>query len=137
MGRPNESSPFRSDESSYFPHLPPYKAPETGLLSYIPLSLLPYAELARIDKPGFAPVWLVHVFGILHAGIILQVPSSEVLYLVAFFIPACMVLMSINFAWNDSCDFQYDRKVARTRHRPLVRGAVSLPQLYCSIAHSR
>ena len=127
MGRPDELSDALSDRLSHFPDLPPYKAPSTGLLSYVPPLLLPYAELARLDKPGFVCVWMVHVFGVLHAGIILQAPPSEVLHLVAFFIPACELLMCLNFAWNDCCDFPYDKMVARTRYRPLVRGAVSLP----------
>ena len=128
MGKTRIVPHVRSEHhSSFFPNLPPHRPPSTGLLSYVPHLLLPYAELARIDKAGFAVLWVVHVLGILHAGIILQAPLSEVLYLVAFFCPACEFLMFVNFAWNDSCDFQYDGKVARTRHRPLVRGAVSLP----------
>ena len=120
-------SNVRPNHQKYFPDLPPYKLPSTGFMSNVPLSVLPYAEMARIDKPGFAVLWMVHVYGLLHAAIILQAPLSKVLYLVAFFAPACWLLMSVNFTWNDSCDPQYDRKVARTRHRPLARGAVSLP----------
>ena len=109
-----------------FDHLPQYEAPSTGLLTYVPNQLLPYAELARIDKPGLAPLWIVHSLGILQAGIILQAPPSVVFRLIAFFLPACEVLMCVNFAWNDTCDSEYDAKVARSRHRPLVRGAVTI-----------
>ena len=117
--QPNHASPF--------PDLPAYKPPSTGLLSYIPPVLLPYVELARVDKPGFAPMWAVHVVGILQAGIILRASLAEIIHLTIYFIPACEFLASINFAWNDTCDYRYDGYVARTRHRPLVRGAVSLP----------
>ena len=127
MGTKKELSCVRPDHTLPFPDLPAYKPHSAGLLSYVPLSCLPYAELARIDKPGFVAIWMIHLFGIIQAGIVMQAPLSEVLYLVAYFIPACEFFMSFNFAWNDTCDFQYDSKVARTRHRPLVRGAVSLP----------
>ena len=126
MGKADKSPHVQFSPHPLLRHLPPYKAPSTGLLSFVPTFLLPYAELARIDKPGFATLWIVHMFGILHAGIILQAPPSKVFYLIAYFFPACWFLMCLNFAWNDSCDPTYDRKVARTRHRPLVRGALSL-----------
>ena len=122
----SKSAPF-SHNGTLFPDLPPYTTPSTGLLSYVPESVLPYAELARIDKPGFIALWLVHAFGALHAGILMHSPSSEVQKRLAFFLVANEILMSVNFAWNDSCDSHYDAKVARTRHRPLVRGAISLP----------
>ena len=109
-----------------FPNLPSYKPPSSGLLSWIPPSILPYAELARLDKPGYAPLWMIHTYGILQAGVFLHAPPSKVFSLIAFFCTACELLMCANFAWNDSCDASYDGKVARTRHRPLVRGAVSL-----------
>ena len=125
MQRKNRSTNGPSADDPPFSHLPPYKAPNTGLLSYVPRLVLPYAELARIDKPGFALLWIVHTIGIVQAGIIMKTPLSELLHMVIFFLPACWVLMCVNFAWNDTCDFSYDAKVARTRHRPLVRGDVS------------
>lgn len=117
----------KAEKDPLFADLPPYEVPTTGLLSYVPRFILPFAELARIDKPGFIALWLVHAFGILHAGLIIQVPPGEVLRSLAFFVVACQILMSVNFAWNDSCDSRYDGQVARTRHRPIVRGAISLP----------
>ena len=119
-------SPSQPRGKNTFHDLPPYTTPATGLLSYIPHYLLPYAELARLDKPGFIALWLVHAYGILHAGILLHTPLAKILRLLALFIPACEILMSVNFAWNDICDRDYDGEVARTRHRPLVRGALSL-----------
>ena len=126
MGRASDLSRPRANHAPSFPDLPPYQVPSTGLLSHVPLLLLPYAELARIDKPGFVINWTVHVIGILHAGILLQAPLPEMFYLALYLLPACEVLTCVNFAWNDSCDSHYDAKVARTRHRPLVRGAVAL-----------
>ena len=127
MGGSKVAPRTHPQNDSLFFDLPPYKAPSVGILSYVPHIILPYAELARIDKPGFITLWLVHAFGILHAGLILQAPLPEVLHLLAFFVAASAFLMSVNFAWNDSCDSHYDGKVARTRNRPLVRGAISLP----------
>ncbi|KAL8725050.1 MAG: hypothetical protein Q9166_007604 [cf. Caloplaca sp. 2 TL-2023] len=114
-----------STEGKPFSELPPYEAPSTGILRYVPVSILPFAELARIDKPGFAVLWFVHAFGVLHAGLLLQGPPSEILGTLIYFIVPCQIFMSVNFAWNDTCDINYDGKVARTRHRPLVRGAIS------------
>ena len=126
MGRTSDLARPQPNHALSFPDLPPYEIPSSGILSYIPRFLLPYAELARIDKPGFAILWILHIIGILHAGILLQAPLSEILYLTVYFFPACEILMCVNFAWNDSCDSHYDAKVARTRHRPLVRGALDL-----------
>ena len=123
----NSKSASSSHNGTLLPDLPPYTTPTTGLLSYVPGSVLPYAVLARIDKPGFIPPWLVHAFGALHAGILMHSPSLEVLKMLAFFLVASEILVSVNFARNDSCDSHYDAKVARIRHRPLVRGALSLP----------
>ena len=127
MGEKSSPRRFCVSPHQSLSDLPPYAIPSDGLLRNVPLSLLPYAELARVDKPGVALLWFVHVFGILHAGTLLRTPLPDVLYTIAFFFPACEVLMCANFAWNDICDVEFDGRVARTRHRPLVRNALSLP----------
>ncbi|KAI1764372.1 hypothetical protein GGR53DRAFT_466356 [Hypoxylon sp. FL1150] len=70
------SPPAKDQDLNLFPQLPSYSDPTTGLLSLLPRSMIPYAQLMRLDRP---------------AG------------LYAFYFPA------------------------RTRHRPLARGAVSTP----------
>lgn len=105
-----------------------YQPPSVGVFAFFSERWRPYAELARLDKPGFALLWIVHLCGILLASILDPRPVDNVLKLAAFFLFACQVLMWLNFAWNDTCDVKFDRQVFRTRHRPLARNALTLPQ---------
>lgn len=50
----NRSTNDPSADDPSLSHLPPYKALNSGLLSYLPRLVLPYAGLARMDRPGFA-----------------------------------------------------------------------------------
>ena len=46
-----------------------YKSPENGLMSHVPTSWLPFAELMRLDRPnGFWYFYLPHLYGTLHAA---------------------------------------------------------------------
>ena len=39
-------------EPNLFAHLPPYQFPTSEVVAWLPLSLVPYAELMRLHKPG-------------------------------------------------------------------------------------
>jgi 4-hydroxybenzoate polyprenyltransferase len=107
---------------------PQYHPPKSGVLSHIPHSWVPYAELMRISKPtGILMIWLPHVLGTLyvsasspaHASLAHLLYTNTILFVYAFF------LRSTGCAWNDLQDIEFDRQVRRCRNRPLARGAIS------------
>ncbi|MCJ1309050.1 hypothetical protein MMC25_002705 [Agyrium rufum] len=144
-GPSSTSSPRKDESTNLFPYLPPYTPPRTGLLSYLPSSLVPYAELMRLHRPaGYYAFYFPHLFGTLYASAILPslsaqslssgptilTPSSQSLIPLLlranlFFLPGCLLLRGASCSWNDTVDIPYDRRVARCRHRPLARGALS------------
>ncbi|KAG8164211.1 hypothetical protein KVR01_006129 [Diaporthe batatas] len=121
------------DDCNPFPHLPPYQHPKTGLLSKLPHSVVPYAELTRIDRPaGWLGVYFPFLIGLIYAGCISgDDEASDPLALGSLairLIPFSMLLRSAACTWNDTVDQDFDRRVARTRHRPVARRAVSTNQ---------
>ena len=99
------------------------------MLSKLPASWVPYAELSRIEKPGglygFYMAYLIGLgFGACVAGPAIVTPvtlagTAGVLLVYNVFLrgAACTA--------NDILDREYDRKVARCRSRPVARGAVT------------
>ncbi|MCJ1374394.1 Para-hydroxybenzoate--polyprenyltransferase, mitochondrial precursor (PHB:polyprenyltransferase) [Loxospora ochrophaea] len=118
----------RAPKSHPFPDLPPYRPPKTGLVSYLPASLVPYAELMRLHKPaGYYAFYFPHLFGTLYASILLspRPAFSHLLRINLIFMLGSLILRGAACTWNDTLDASYDRLVARCRHRPIARGAVS------------
>ncbi|KAL9118843.1 MAG: hypothetical protein Q9187_004600, partial [Circinaria calcarea] len=105
-----------------------YHPPQTGLLSYLPSSWVPYAELVRLDRPtGILYFYLPFLFGLLYAACVAQPitpPSSLFTTHIPLFI-SIVLLRGAAVAWNDVVDRDLDRQVARCRFRPVARGAVS------------
>ncbi|KAL1988056.1 hypothetical protein VTN96DRAFT_1087 [Rasamsonia emersonii] len=110
-----------------------YRPPCHGIFRVLPASWIPYAELMRLDRPAgyYAFYW--------HYGIGLSFGASVCRPLAA---PATLVMLAVYLAlWvvilrgavctvNDNLDQDFDRQVARTRFRPIARGAVSTGQGY-------
>ncbi|KAI0404423.1 UbiA-domain-containing protein [Xylaria palmicola] len=117
----------------YFPHLPAYSDPTTGILSKLPHSWVPYAQLMRIDRPGgLYAFYFPYLIGLTYSACIAS-PSPEprwVLSVAAVLLPFNVVLRGAACAWNDTVDQDFDRRVARCRHRPVARGAVSTAQAH-------
>ena len=110
-----------------------FKYSEAGVLTYLPSSWIPYAELMRIHKPvGTMNIYFPYLFGALFAGCV-SVPSiqpkSLLIHSVAL-LGAAFVLRSAGCTWNDIADRDLDRLVVRTRRRPMARGAISLLAAY-------
>ena len=105
-----------------------YQRPDKGILSYLPLVCVPYAELIRLSKPtGVFNIYFPYLFGILYAACrgpmnmhLISQRSAELLI-------AAFVLRSLGCSWNDIIDRNIDRQVSRSRHRPMARGAISMP----------
>ncbi|KAL8940473.1 MAG: hypothetical protein Q9216_002802 [Gyalolechia sp. 2 TL-2023] len=104
-----------------------------GLLSVLPESWIPYAELMRLDRPaGFYAFYIPYLVGLGYAACIADtVPSRARLFsLSVLFFFVCILLRGVACAWNDNVDQEYDRKVARCRLRPIARGVITTRQAH-------
>ncbi|KAI9661831.1 MAG: hypothetical protein M1821_009070 [Bathelium mastoideum] len=93
----------------------------------------PYLELMRLSNPvGSMMIYIPHLLGCLLAlGI--QRPHDALYKLLTanlVFVPASAMLHATGCSWNDIVDADLDRQVARTRSRPMARGAISLGNAY-------
>jgi 4-hydroxybenzoate polyprenyltransferase len=92
--------------------------------NWLPASMRPYARLARLDRP--IGTWLLLFPG--WWGIALasgRWPSPELL---ALFALGAVAMRGAGCTLNDIADRDFDRRVARTRLRPLPSGAVTVWQ---------
>jgi len=110
-----------------------YKPPTTGILSRLPSSLVPYAELIRLEKPtGTYYLYLPCLFSTLLAGLLsTPVPApNSIVATNALFLLGSAIFRGAACTWNDTLDRDLDAKVTRTRLRPLPRGAVTASQAH-------
>ncbi|KAK4148766.1 hypothetical protein C8A00DRAFT_47468 [Chaetomidium leptoderma] len=102
-------------------------------VSGLPASWVPFVQLARLSPPAaLALIYFPHLFGavlaaITHGGYDSDAPAPP-----AVLLRACSVLLIGSFffsnaahAWNDLIDAPLDAQVARTRSRPIPRGAIT------------
>ena len=121
------SSPEKQP-TNLFPNLPPYKPPQHGLLSYLPSSWVPYGELMRLSRPiGILIIYCPYLFGTMFAAAVSQPPPSPASTLKTnlVLLIATVFLRGGAVAFNDLADRDLDGKIARTRHRPLARKAIT------------
>jgi 4-hydroxybenzoate polyprenyltransferase len=94
-----------------------------GLLALLPAGARPYALLARFDRPIGA--WLLFWPGawaiLLPGG-----PLDRAAWLIVLFGIGAIAMRGAGCVYNDIVDRDLDRRVARTRDRPLASGRVSL-----------
>ncbi|TVY15218.1 Mitochondrial 4-hydroxybenzoate polyprenyltransferase [Lachnellula arida] len=106
----------------------PYQPPTTGLLSVLPSSWVPYAELIRLDKPtGTYYLFFPCLFSTLLAAP-LAVPIASPLSVVGtslLFFSGALIMRGAGCAINDLWDRNLDPHVTRTRLRPIARGAIT------------
>jgi 4-hydroxybenzoate polyprenyltransferase len=91
-------------------------------------SLRPYLRLARLDRPIgwwllFLPCWWSAAL----AGIAQYRAGPNFLHVLLCLFGA-ITMRAAGCVYNDMIDRDLDKKVARTRNRPLASGAVSVPQ---------
>jgi 4-hydroxybenzoate polyprenyltransferase len=93
-----------------------------GLIRWLPASARPYALLARFDRPiGWWLLFWPGAWGVLLAGG-LKTHWQLILWLLL----GSIAMRGAGCVYNDIVDRDLDARVARTRTRPLVSGAVSL-----------
>ncbi|CAI6097146.1 unnamed protein product [Clonostachys chloroleuca] len=108
--------------------LPPYQPPQTGILSAIPKSWVPYAELTRIDKPaGTYYLMFPCIFSTLLAApmALPMATPGTVLGTSALFFTGALIMRGAGCSINDLWDRNLDPQVTRTRLRPIARGAIT------------
>jgi 4-hydroxybenzoate polyprenyltransferase len=93
-----------------------------------PSAVKPYLRLSRFDRPIGAwllliPCWWSAALAAVHAGW----PLPNVWHLILFFIGA-FVMRGAGCTWNDIADHDIDKRVERTRLRPIAAGQVTLSQ---------
>ena len=110
-----------------------YQPPTSGFLSILPPALVPYAELSRLDKPaGWVYLFFPCAFStLLAAPMASPIPSLvSVGSTTALFLSGAVIMRGAGCTVNDLWDRNFDPQVARTRLRPIARGAVKpLPAL--------
>jgi 4-hydroxybenzoate polyprenyltransferase len=93
-----------------------------GLSAWLPAALVPYALLMRLDRPIGS--WLLFLPG--PWAFAIAAPSwGRGLWLTLLFGVGAVVMRGAGCVVNDLWDRDLDRKVERTRGRPLASGAVS------------
>ena len=106
--------------------LPTYEAPKTGLVSYLPRNWIPYAELMRLDKPaGTYYLFFPCLFSTLLAASYTGSGFLPVLNTTLCFFSGALIMRGAGCTINDLWDRNLDPHVARTRLRPIARGAVT------------
>lgn len=109
------------------PILPAYSPPTSGFLSYLPPSVVPYAELMRLDKPtGTYYLFFPCLFSTLIAAPMAMPMASplSVCGTTALFLAGALIMRGAGCSINDLWDRNLDPHVARTRLRPIARGAI-------------
>lgn len=107
--------------------LPAYSPPKTGLLSILPSSWVPYAELIRLDKPtGTYYLYFPCLFSTLLAAPLATPMASpiSVIGTALLFFSGALIMRGAGCTINDLWDRNLDPHVRRTRLRPIARGAV-------------
>ncbi|KAH7134815.1 UbiA prenyltransferase family-domain-containing protein [Dactylonectria estremocensis] len=108
--------------------IPTYQPPKSGILSMIPASWVPYAELIRLDKPaGTNYLFFPCLFSTLMAApmaIPMASPGSVIGTSLLFFSGA-LIMRGAGCSINDLWDRNLDPQVTRTRLRPIARGAIT------------
>ncbi|KAI1131078.1 UbiA-domain-containing protein [Nemania abortiva] len=103
-----------------------------GWVGLLPAWCTPWIQLCRLCPPAaLFLVFFPNVFGVLHSATA-QTNAKTAADLAGEVVWACGVLFVGSFfgsngahAWNDLVDAPLDAQVARTRDRPIPRGAVS------------
>jgi len=93
----------------------------SGWVRYLPAQLIPYAILARFDRPIGA--WLLFLPGLWSICLAAPTLKSGIWLTILFFIGA-ITMRGAGCVVNDFWDRKLDAKIARTAGRPLASGAL-------------
>ncbi|KAL2834987.1 hypothetical protein BDW59DRAFT_168319 [Aspergillus cavernicola] len=98
----------------------------SGWLKSVPDSALPFVQLARLSPPaGLFLIYFPHLFGLLLAVILTELPAADVVHESALLLGASFFVSNAIHTWNDLIDASLDAQVERTCKRPIPSGGVS------------
>ena len=98
------------------------------LMRYVPQAYRPYALLARLDRPiGF---WLLALPGMWSIFLASGGLSFKALWMTVLFGVGAIAMRAAGCVVNDLWDRDLDRRVERTRGRPLASGVVSMKNAF-------
>ncbi|KAI9038148.1 4-hydroxybenzoate polyprenyl transferase family protein [Aspergillus affinis] len=108
-----------------------YVPPKTGLISLLPKTWIPYAELLRLQNPiGTYCLFFPCAFSTLLATVVAEQPIAplQVIGTTGLFFAGALIMRGTGCAINDLLDRRFDPFVERTKFRPIARGAITPPQ---------
>ncbi|KAI0017800.1 UbiA prenyltransferase [Xylariomycetidae sp. FL0641] len=127
--------PPPSEKNAPIPSSPPSLAHQYGghhsgtWVACLPASWTPYIQLARLSPPAaLFLIFFPHAFGLLLAAIHQHHSPPLLLRPAAALLAGSLFFSNAAHAWNDVVDAPIDGAVARTRARPIPRGALSIRQ---------
>ncbi|KAF3352260.1 Pre-mRNA-splicing ATP-dependent RNA helicase PRP28 [Verticillium dahliae VDG1] len=127
--RQSGTTAIQETPDKHFPLAEPvYTPPTTCILSVLPKSWVPYAELIRIDKPtGTYYLFFPCLFSTLMAAPMAMPMASplSVLGTTFLFFSGALIMRGAGCTINDLWDRNLDPHVTRTRFRPIARRAVT------------
>ncbi|OCH90722.1 4-hydroxybenzoate polyprenyl transferase [Obba rivulosa] len=98
-------------------------------VDHAPTKLQPYLHLARVDKPiGTMLLFLPCTWSITMASYALELPYTVPLKYIGLFGIGALIMRGAGCTINDMWDRNFDKAVARTKDRPIAKGAITLPQ---------
>ena len=93
-----------------------------------------FIELTRLNKPiGFMLLFWPCSWGLAYANIYNQSQNLFFYYLILFFIGS-VLMRSAGCIFNDIVDKDFDKKVKRTKTRPIASGKISITQSFLYVA---
>ena len=93
-----------------------------------------FIELTRLNKPiGFMLLFWPCAWGLAFANLINQNINIFIYYLILFFFGS-VLMRSAGCIFNDIVDKDFDKKVKRTKKRPIASGKISIFQSFLYVA---
>ncbi len=104
-------------------------APRTSFVyRFLPASALPYAQLARLDRPIGAWLLMFPGWWALAMADLASPRAVPNLWVLLLFFVGAIVMRGAGCTYNDIIDRKYDGSVARTASRPIPSGRVTVRQ---------
>jgi len=98
-----------------------------GWIQYLPQSWQPFAILMRIDRPiGWWLLLLPSWWGIILGAGGLSGIDNQIIFFMGLFLIGAILMRGAGCIINDLWDRDLDKKVERTKSRPLASGEVSI-----------
>ncbi|KAK9777210.1 hypothetical protein AB5N19_12257 [Seiridium cardinale] len=98
-------------------------------------NIKPFIEMMRVSNPvGSILVYFPHLIGSLFAACCAsssnEVSITKIISTNSILLLGSALLHATGCSWNDIVDADLDRLVARTKNRPIPRGAITMQQAY-------